>query len=261
MGQSVAYEEAWNSLKEHWYIPPHADRIEKTPVYGILRLVFAPFIRTCLRMKYRGLHHIPRTGATILAANHLSHIDPIVVIASSRRTTHYLAKDGHFSNPLTRLVMTSTGQIKTERESGGGNALSSAATVLASERALGIFPEGTRSKRTEAPFLLEGKTGVARLAASYPHARVVPIALIGTRNVMAPKIHKIPRLWKPIKVQAGLSVSWMEWLSSSSGSNRSPEDIQALSNQSHEVIKSELAQLYREFTNQLMTSLKQLGAA
>ena len=125
-------------------------------------------------------------GATILAANHLSHADPIAVIAAARRTTHYLAKDGHFSNPMTRFVMHATGQIETHREAGGSDALAGAANILINGKALGIFPEGTRSKRKEAPFLLPGKTGVARLAAAHPHAvvvrRLVGVAMMGPQH-------------------------------------------------------------------------------
>ena len=135
--------------------------------YNFLRLSVVPIFRFLIRVRIRGDSNIPRKGAVILAANHLSHVDPILVILSSRRTTHYLAKDGHFKKAWTRFVMKSTGQIETQRESGGLDALSSAADVLDQGRALGIFPEGTRSKHEEAPFLLPGKTGVARLAASY----------------------------------------------------------------------------------------------
>ena len=53
--------------------------------------------------------------------------------------------------------MNATGQIETHRESGARDALSSAVALLEANKAVGIFPEGTRSKRTEAPFLLEGK--------------------------------------------------------------------------------------------------------
>ena len=41
----------------------------------------------------------------ILAANHLSHVDPVAVIAAARRTTYYLAKEGHFEKRFTRLVI------------------------------------------------------------------------------------------------------------------------------------------------------------
>jgi 1-acyl-sn-glycerol-3-phosphate acyltransferase len=253
-------ELAWSLLRPYYEIPSTNDKLPRKPMYGFLRLTLSPFLRTGLRLKYRGLEHIPRKGPTILAANHLSHVDPIIVISAARRTTHYLAKDGHFSNPFTRIVMTSTGQIETKREAGAADALSSAADVLSSRKALGIFPEGTRSRKTEPPFLLEGKTGVARLSASYPDTRVVPIALMGTRNVMAPLIHKLPRFWKRIEVHAGKSISWYEWLTDHAGGNYNVESLQDLAKKQPEEIKSELSRLYRLFTNQLMETLRHLGA-
>ena len=173
MGEDLT--EAWNALQPHWEIKPSSTPLPPTPVYAGLRLFLSPLLRPLLRWNIVGSHRIPRKGATILAANHLSHIDPIAVIAAARRTTHYLAKDGHFRNPWTRFVMRATGQIETQREQGGNEALASAATILRSDRALGIFPEGTRSKRTEAPFLLPGKTGVARLAAAHPNLSLIHI--------------------------------------------------------------------------------------
>ena len=129
--------QAWESLRQHWIIHPSGKGIPKTPIYSFLRLVLPPLIRPLLRLRIRGSHHIPRKGATILAANHLSHVDPLLVIVGSRRTTHYLAKDGHFNNPMLRTVMQSTGQIETLREEGGSGALSSAADILVANRAFG----------------------------------------------------------------------------------------------------------------------------
>ena len=156
--------------------------------------------------------------------------------------------------------MNFTGQIETHREEGGDLALASAADVLESNCALGIFPEGTRSKKTEKPFLLPGKTGVARLAASFPHSKVVPIALQGTRKMMAPQTDKLPKLYKPIKINYGKSISWLEWLSSSGGGNMSSKQIRAMADLDKHEIKSRIATLYRKFTDQLMATLGELGA-
>jgi 1-acyl-sn-glycerol-3-phosphate acyltransferase len=183
-----------------------------------------------------------------------------MVILASRRTTHYLAKDGHFEKIGTRFVMKSTGQIETQRESGGLDALSSAADVLDQGRALGIFPEGTRSKRTEAPFLLPGKTGVARLAASYPECVVVPIAMTGTRAMMEPQKHKLPRLHKRVTIQSGEGVTWYQWLTDVNGGDQSATSLKALAEKEEHEIRSELAALYRRFTDQLMGSILALGA-
>ena len=252
--------QAWLGLEQHWRINPSGKGIPATPLYSGLRLFLSPFLRPILRFKIRGSHNVPRKGACILAANHLSHIDPIMVIAQARRTTHYLAKDGHFKNPLLRTFMHATGQIETHREAGGSEALASAADVLEANRALGIFPEGTRSKRKQAPYLLPGKTGVARLAASYPHAAVVPIAITGSRQAMIPGVHKFPRLWKKLGTHAGVGVTWYEWLGDENGGNVSAQELVELAGKEEHEVRSYLAGLYRKFTDQLMGSLTALGA-
>jgi 1-acyl-sn-glycerol-3-phosphate acyltransferase len=253
-------EDAWASLKQHWHIPPTEQPLPKTPSYSFLRMFLSPLLRPALNAKLYGLHNIPRKGAVILAANHLSHVDPIFVIAAARRTTHYLAKDGHFKNAVLRTAMRATGQIETKRDQGGEGALSSAADVLSEGQALGIFPEGTRSKRTESPYLLPGKTGIARLSASYPQAVVVPIALMGTRRMMMPQDHKYPRLWRRIELSAGKGITWLEWLRHPEGGATTVEQLLKLSKQEEHEIRSSLATLYRKFTDQLMGSISALGA-
>lgn len=260
MTEVPSLEHAWQSLKPHWFIPPTGVVLQKTPSYSFLRMFLSPFLRPILNAKFVGLHNIPRKGAVILAANHLSHVDPILVIAAARRTTHYLAKDGHFKNGPLRIVMRATGQIETKRDEGGEGALSSAADVLSEGQALGIFPEGTRSKRTDAPFLLPGKTGIARLAASYPDAVIVPIALTGTRNMMKPQDHKVPRLWKSIGLSAGTGITWIQWLEHENGGGMTSEQLIGLSEMEDHEIRSSLAQLYRKFTDQIMSSIAALGA-
>ena len=92
--------------------------------------------------------------------------------------------------------MRATGQIETFRDTGARDALARAADVLNSGLCLGLFPEGTRSRNNEAPFLQKGKTGVARLSASFPDVPVLPMALIGTREVMKPGDNSIRFLEK-----------------------------------------------------------------
>lgn len=260
MTQGASLYEAWQALKPHWHIAPTKEPLPKTPSYSALRMFLSPFLRPVMNAKLLGLHNIPRKGAVILAANHLSHVDPILIIASARRTTHYLAKDGHFKNAALRTVMRATGQIETKRDQGGEGALSSAADILSEGQALGIFPEGTRSKKTEPPYLLPGKTGVARLAASYPEAVVVPIAVIGTREMMKPQDHKVPRLWRRITLSAGEGITWMDWLGHPDGGNMSPSDLEECEGREEHEIRSMLATLYRKFTDQTMASIAALGA-
>ena len=257
---SSSIESAWLKLEEHWKIEPRNGMISNTPGYSIIRFIFSPIIRGLARIKSTGLEHIPGNGPTIFAANHLSHVDPIIVIASSRRKVHYLAKDGHFKNFFLRMIMKLTGQIETHREAGGDEALVSAADVLTSNSALGIFPEGTRSKKTERPFLLPGKTGIARLAAAFPHAKVIPVALIGTRDMMAPQEDILPKIWKSVNVNFGRNITWFEWLENPKGGAMNAENLEHLLAKERHEIKTVLAGLYRKFTDQLMQSITSLGA-
>ncbi len=249
-------KEAWMALENHWKISPNLSRISGDRSYGMMRWTLAPFFRMILRVKIRGIKNVPKSGPTILAANHLSHVDPLVVILASRRKTHYLAKDGHFRNFALASFMRATGQIETNRDAGGGDVLSSAAVVLHAKRALGIFPEGTRSKRDEAPFLLPGKTGIARLAAAYPDVPVVPIGLTGTRDFMTPSKHKLPRLWRRVGISYGEPITWWEWLEESGDLL----ELQGLADKEDHEVKSALASMYRKFTDEFMERIRKQGA-
>ena len=257
---SEAAKQAWTTVVARSGIRS-ADQVElRYPNYRRLRVLLNPGMRLFLRLRMRGLHHVPRRGPVILAANHLSHVDPIMVIMATRRKPHYLAKDGHFVSGPRKWLMNATGQIETNRESGARDALSSAVALLEADKAVGIFPEGTRSKRTQQPYLLEGKTGVARLAATVPHATVVPVALIGTRGMMQPSTHKFPRLWRRVNITIGRGVTWEEWLLHPDGADLETAEVIAMAEMEDDDLNAKMAVLQRQFTDQLMASLSHLGA-
>ena len=108
--------------------------------------------------------------------------------------------------------------------------------------------------------MLPGKTGVARLAAAYPHAVVVPMALVGTRDVMRPQHDKWPRLYRKFSVNTGDGITWLDWLGSASGGAMTPASLDELANSDDHEIRAELSRLFRKFTDQLMASMAALGA-
>jgi 1-acyl-sn-glycerol-3-phosphate acyltransferase len=141
---------------------------------------------------------IPVDGPLIIAANHLSHIDPAFIMTATKRPVSYMSKKEHFEGAIRRLVFKQVGVIPVDRGSGGLEGMESAVDVLNNGGAIGIFPEGTRSRDG---VMGDGKTGVARLAAA-TGAAVVPVAIRQTDDVW-PVTKKIPRPWRKFYYKFG----------------------------------------------------------
>ncbi|KUL33696.1 lysophospholipid acyltransferase family protein [Streptomyces regalis] len=155
--------------------------------YYVLRYVLlGPLLRLLFRPRVEGLEHVPARGAAIVAGNHLSFADPLLMPAVLKRRITFLAKAEYFTAPgprgrLTALVLRGAGQISVDRS---GRAAAQAGIrkglgVLAKGELLAIYPEGTRSPDGR---LHKGKVGVAvmALAAQVP---VVPCAMVGTFQI------------------------------------------------------------------------------
>jgi len=232
----------------------------KTPkLYKFLVSYIRIIGRSFTRVNFEGLEKIPRFGPVIIVGNHTSNIDPIIKIMGNMRPIHYLAKEGHFKKEPNRTIMLSTGQIETFRDSGGTDALARAIDVLDSGLCLGLFPEGTRSRNIEAPFLQKGKTGVARIAASYPDISIIPMCIIGSRDMMAPG-DNIIRIWKKISVKIDEPITFNQWIMHEDGGSMSENKILEIIDSNDEDRNEKMRFLYRKFTDQLMENLKQLGA-
>ena len=166
--------------------------------YTTTRLTLGTFLRIMFRPRYLDRSKIPVDGPLIIAANHLSHIDPAFIMTAVKRPISYMSKKEHFDGAVRRLVFKKVGVIPVDREAGGTDALDGAIEVLKNGGAIGIFPEGTRSKTG---VMGEGKTGVARLAAS-TGAAVVPEAIRQTGDVW-PISKRIPRPWRKFYYKFG----------------------------------------------------------
>ena len=195
----------------------------------------------------------------IFVANHTSHVDPFLKIIAARRPVHYLAKQEHFESQATKLLMKSTGQIETVRDNGAKHALSRAVDVLNSGAAIGIFPEGTRSRNDSPPYLQKGKTGVARLAARFPNSSIVPLSITGARGFMKPG-SLVVRPWKRIDIFIGTPITFAEWVSSPSGGNLNNEKINQLLLRNEEEKMSQMKEIFRNLTDQIIETLRLNGA-
>lgn len=140
------------------------------------RNVGSLLFRSLYRLNVLGAHHVPQRGPVILAANHLGLLDGPLLVAASPRPVHALAKSELFT-PELGPALRWLGQISVEYQQPDRTALQEAVAALASGLAVGIFPEGHRSRGDVAAV----RNGVGYLAAHVPGAPVVPVAILGTR--------------------------------------------------------------------------------
>jgi 1-acyl-sn-glycerol-3-phosphate acyltransferase len=156
-----------------------AGRGAKDPERGYLlaALVVKPLIRTWFRIRLEGEEHIPEVGPVILASNHRSNMDPVVLASAVRRPVAFMAKAELFVGPLG-WILHWIGQFPVRRGGIDREALRRTDEVLARGSMLGLFPEGTRG---------DGRFASVHPGLAYIVVRqqcpVVPVAIFGTERV------------------------------------------------------------------------------
>ncbi len=157
---------------------------DQTMLVRMVALVSRIGSRLFARIRVEGLERIPRTGAVILAANHISNADPVVAgawitEALHRRRIHWLGKRELFDWPLFGWVAAHGGVHPVDRGNADVEAFRLATRILERGHVLLAFPEGTRSPTGE---LQEAKDGLAMLAMR-TGAQIVPIGINNTDAV------------------------------------------------------------------------------
>ena len=177
-------------------------------------MVVKPPATAFTRRDWRGMTHIPPTGGVIIAANHLSHADPVVVahfVYDAGRWPSFLAKSSLFTLPVLGRLLTAVRQIPVHRGTAdAAKALDAAVAAVKSGDAVIIYPEGTTTKE---PGLwpMRGKTGIARLWLA-TGAPVIPVVMWGPQRIFDPRTKKLrlrPRT--PVTVVAGPPVDLSRW--------------------------------------------------
>ena len=229
-------------------------------IYRFLEKYVPALLRSITNVHIRGAHKVPMEGVAIFCGNHLGNLDPFIKILASQRPIHFMAKEGHFERQPTRFVMISTGQIETFREHGGRDALARAVDVIQSGRCLGVFPEGTRSRRESPPLLQPAKTGFARLAARFPNVPVVPVTMsIGARDFMPPG-SKFPKPWKRIELIVDDPITFADWAHHPEGGGIDDNWVGRVADQGVAQRQDAMRSLYRKFADQFIETQKIRGA-
>ena len=156
--------------------------------YGLAACVLKPLCWAFTRPDWRGVEHVPERGGVVLAANHISHADPVVladyVVYGTGRIARFMAKSTLFRGrgPVAR-VMRGAAQIPVYRGTSDASlALRDAVAALHAGECIVIYPEGTVSV-DPGKWPMVGKTGTARLAL-LSGAPVVPVAQWGAQDIL-----------------------------------------------------------------------------
>lgn len=152
--------------------------------YYLLYILVWPLFELLYHPRVLGRGNIPKNGAVILAGNHKSNLDCILIASCLWRQVHFMAKDELFRGGF-RYFFRALGTIPVNRRIRDASALSEARAILDKGGVIGIFPEGSfnRTKETVMPF----KPGAARMAAR-SHAALVPFAIKGKYTVIGRRV-------------------------------------------------------------------------
>lgn len=153
--------------------------MKESKFYLIIRPLIKVFTKVFIHPKYIGVDNIPKDGSIILAGNHTSILDPLVLISATKRNIHFLAKDELWKGPK-RIIFSNLGLIPVNRREKDKFALKEAEKYLKFGMVIGIFPEGTTEKgRGMLPF----KIGAVKMARD-TNTRIVPFAITGSYNFL-----------------------------------------------------------------------------
>ncbi len=195
---------------------PRPKQEKTTPsVFWPIAALVVPALRGAAQVKIRNPEKLPATGAFILAPNHHSNIDPIVIGAAVwrlGRAPRFLAKSSLFRVPVVGGLLRSTGQIPVERGGmqRGAIPLDAAKRLVGEGQGVIVYPEGSLTRDPNL-WPMRGKTGAARLALELG-IPVVPVAHWGTQDLMpiySKKIHLAPRAH--IEIAIGDPVDLAPW--------------------------------------------------
>ena len=161
--------------------------------YDFVVSILKPVLKVLYRVKVIGKENILMEGPLVIASNHISNLDPLLVGVFIPRRLSYMGKKELFDNKLLGYIITKLRVFPVDREKTDISSIKTALRILKNNEALGIFPQGTRSKNEED---LRAKSGVAMFAIK-GKGKIIPITIIGK-----PKIFKRTTLYvdKPISL-------------------------------------------------------------
>lgn len=169
--------------------------MNKPILYKCLKPLIDIFIKL-YRPQIVGSEFIPRDNRVILAGNHTSYLDCLLLISSTKRCIHFMAKDS-LTKGIKKIIFNHMGIIPVNREVHDGKSLKEAISYLRNEEVIGIFPEGTINRTNDT--ILEFKKGTVKMAIE-TGATIVPFVIKGKFSLLKKSVSI--EFLKPITIKS-----------------------------------------------------------
>jgi 1-acyl-sn-glycerol-3-phosphate acyltransferase len=197
------------------------------------------------KRSWSGMQNIPAAGGVIIAVNHHSEFDPLVVahyIYDAGRWPQFLGKASLFRLPVLGPLLRAVRQIPVHRGTVDAvKALDAAAEAIRDGAAVVIYPEGTTPKQGGL-WPMRGRTGIARLVLA-TGAPVVPLVAWGAQQLYDPRTRKLRlKLRTPVSVTAEPPIDLSHWV----GATPNAANLYALTDEIMVVLRTMLAQMRGE---------------
>ncbi len=168
-------------------------------LYRITRPLIKVFMKIFFRPTYIGIEFLPTDNNFILAGNHTSYLDPLLLISSTDKTIHFLAKDSLLRG-IKGILFKNMGIIPVNRKIHDKNALKTAEEELLNKKVIGIFPEGTINKTED--ITIPFKIGAVKMAQD-TDTLLVPFTITGKYKIFRKSV--VIEFYKPYKINDNLT--------------------------------------------------------
>lgn len=165
-------------------------------LYKIVRPIGKALFYLLYWPKIKGKRNIPKSGRIILAGNHKNNFDPLILLSSTKRCIHFLAKE-ELVNGKFGWFFKGLGLIPVKRKTKDGKALPESINYLKNEKVIGIFPEGTHNRTSDV--ILPFKIGAVKMAKDAP-SMIVPFVIKGEYKIFRKSVRI--EFFEPIEVKS-----------------------------------------------------------
>ncbi len=172
--------------------------MKKTLLYKITRPIIKIFFNILYHPTYIGIDHIPKKGPIILAGNHTNYLDCLLLMSSTNRVIHFLAKD-ELTKGIKGIIFNHMGIIPLNRKTHDKKALKQAIDILWNKEAIGIFPEGTINRTND--IIMPFKIGAVKMGKE-SNSPLIPFVITGKYRVFRKKIQI--KFFPPYKIENDL---------------------------------------------------------